>query len=75
MAAKGQQQAGKTGAFDPSKSIRASAPLPPGDPVRAAYEALISDLGVSGSEVVRRALLTLWQQRPSSPQTDLREAG
>lgn len=59
MAGRGQQQRGRTGQFAPDKTIRAVVTLPPGDPLRSHFEDLVRSMGVSGAEVVRRALLAL----------------
>lgn len=76
MAARGQAQNGKTGESDPSKLVRAQATLPPGDPVRKAYDALVATMGISGAEVVRTAILHLYEkQAASSMRAALQEAG
>jgi len=79
-APRGRAHRGRTGAFDPDKPVKASALLHTGDPVRAVYEQLIAEMGISGSEVIRQALLTLHQRRaaqaaPPSLETYLQEAG
>ncbi|WP_433860357.1 hypothetical protein [Streptomyces kronopolitis] len=53
----------RTGAFDPGSPVRAAAVLQPDDEAHKAYRELIADMGVSGADVVRQALLTLHQQR------------
>ncbi len=74
MAARGRAQTGRTGESDPAKAVRAQAILPPGDPVRIAYDELVEHLGVSGAEVVRRAILALRKAEPGTGAA-LREAG
>jgi Arc/MetJ-type ribon-helix-helix transcriptional regulator len=39
--------------------VRATVMLKPGDYVRGLYEELVSDMGVSGAEVIREALIEL----------------
>lgn len=51
--------------------------LHPGDPARTAYEELLNQLGVSGAEVIRLALVKLREQTtcdPSGRQLPLQEA-
>ena len=74
MASRGRAQIGKTGESDPAKAVRAQAVLPPGDPVRVAYDELVARMNISGAEVVRRALLALWQAETGTGAA-LREAG
>jgi hypothetical protein len=64
----------KTGASDPAKALRAQAVLPPGDPVRVAYDALVHTMGISGAEVLRTAIVSLYEQR-TGKRAALREAG
>lgn len=74
MAARGQAQNGKTGESDPAKTVRAQATLPPGDPVRTAYDELVARMHISGAEVVRKAILALWEDQNRAGAA-LREAG
>jgi hypothetical protein len=72
---RGRAHRGRTGAFNPDASIKAATQLHPGDPARVAYEELIAEMGISGSEVIRQALLTLRKQRAAGQQqTCLQEA-
>lgn len=73
-APRGRAQSGRTGS-DPAKAVRAQVTLQPGDPVRLAYDELVDRLGISGAEVIRRALLTLRQAEQASTGAALREAG
>jgi hypothetical protein len=75
MAARGRAQNGKTGESDPAKVVRAQATLPPGDPVRTAYDELVAHMHISGAEVVRRAILALWAAEKPGAGAALREAG
>ncbi|MGW3202397.1 hypothetical protein ACWDBD_49525 [Streptomyces sp. NPDC001118] len=72
----GAQQRGKTDTFKqkPNESVRPGVHLPPGTPEREAYEFLVSDMGVSGAEVLRRALVELYQTRKAR-RSALKEAG
>jgi len=69
----------RTGRFGPDEPARAAAVLQPDDEAHGAFRELIDDMGVSGAEVVRQALLTLHRQRchqaASREKTDLQEAG
>ncbi|MFE7664735.1 ribbon-helix-helix domain-containing protein [Streptomyces celluloflavus] len=53
----------RTGAFASDAPVRAAAVLQPDDEAHEAYRELIKEMGVSGAEVVRQALLTLRKQR------------
>lgn len=75
MPVRGKAQNGKTGVSDPAKLVRAQATLPPGDPVRKAYDALVESMGISGAEVVRKAILHLYEKQGTTPRTALQEAG
>jgi hypothetical protein len=72
----GTQQPGRTDAFKQKKdeAVRPSVPLRPGTPEREAYEFLVPDLGVSGAEVLRRALIELYETRKAR-RSALKEAG
>jgi hypothetical protein len=59
VAVRGRSQPHRTGIFPPGESVRAAAVLKPGDYVRGLYEELVSDMGISGAEVVREALIEL----------------
>ncbi|MFI9041623.1 hypothetical protein [Streptomyces sp. NPDC053726] len=74
MAARGRAQNGRTGESDPAKVVRAQAALPPGDPVRKAYDDLVASMNISGAEVVRRAILALWKAETGAGAA-LQEAG
>src|SRR5579884_2331511 len=68
-APRGRAHRGRTGAFNPETPIKAASVLYPGEEVRIAYEELVREMGVSGSEVIRQAILTLRQHRAAqSPQ-------
>lgn len=68
------QQRGKTGAFAADKPIRASVLMEPGEPARIWYEDLIRVMGVSGSEVLRRALKELHGQQVPAASREARIA-
>ncbi|WP_143670318.1 hypothetical protein [Streptomyces antimycoticus] len=53
----------KSTVFPADKSVRASAVLEPGEPVRRMYEELVVLMGVSGAEVVRAALIELHKRK------------
>ncbi|WP_331729761.1 hypothetical protein [Streptomyces chartreusis] len=61
--------------------MRAAAVLKPGDYVRSLYEELVSDMGISGAEVVREALIELHKRESrrkarraaANPDTDPQE--
>ncbi|CAL9671630.1 MULTISPECIES: hypothetical protein [unclassified Streptomyces] len=59
MAVRGRQQPGRTGVFPADKPLRATVMLKPGDYVRGLYEELVQDMGISGAEVLREALMEL----------------
>ncbi|MFE1130830.1 hypothetical protein ACFW6R_29675 [Streptomyces albidoflavus] len=59
MAVRGRQQPGRTGVFPAGEPVRATVMLKPGDHVRRLYEELVQDMGVSGAEVLREALMEL----------------
>lgn len=65
-APRGRQQRGK--AAQAGRPVRAGLLLNPGDDVRTAYEWLIAHEGVSGAEVIRRALLDRYEHKKSAPQ-------
>ncbi|MBV9026415.1 MAG: hypothetical protein JO362_22080 [Streptomycetaceae bacterium] len=61
---RGKQQRGKTAQFKPDRPIRAEVEFAPGDePYRPAFEWLVHDMGVSGAQVLREAVMELWQKR------------
>ncbi len=74
-APRGRQQRGRSAEFPPDREIRATLKLAPGDPLREPYEGLVKSMGVSGAEVVRRAIQVLAElhQRPAGRQNE--EAG
>ncbi|MFD9850560.1 hypothetical protein [Streptomyces parvus] len=51
--------------------------LQPGEPVREAYEQLVTEKGISGAEVIRQALMEMHaRHRQQRPRTEhLKEAG
>lgn len=57
--APGTQHTGRSTAFPADKSVRAQLVLHPGEDVRAAYEELVTGMGISGAEVLREALRVL----------------
>jgi hypothetical protein len=61
--ARGKAYRRRTGVFAADESVRAAAVLQPGEDAHRAYRELINEMGVSGAEVVRQALLALHQQR------------
>ena len=68
----------RTGTFGPDEPARAAAVLQPDDPAHEAFRELIRDMGVSGAEVVRIALLELRKQRlhmKEARRSALKEAG
>lgn len=71
-----RQQPGRTDTFKAKQheAIRPSVPLPPGTPEREAYEFLVSDLGVSGAGVLRRALVELYEMQKAR-RSALKEVG
>lgn len=76
-APRGKQHRGRSTEFPPDRAIRAGLMLHPGEPVREAYEDLVTEKGISGAEVIRQALMEMHerhrQQRPRTQQ--LKEAG
>ncbi|SCF73821.1 hypothetical protein GA0115255_104742 [Streptomyces sp. Ncost-T6T-2b] len=76
-APRGRQQRGRSTEWPSDKAIRAGLLLHPGEPVRKAYEELVTETGISGAEVIRKALMEMHarhrQQRPRTEQ--LKEAG
>ncbi|MGX9891396.1 hypothetical protein [Streptomyces sp. NPDC002276] len=73
-APRGRAQNGRTGS-DPAKPVRAQVTLQPGDAVRVAYDELVDVLGISGAEVIRRAILALRKTEQARAGAALREAG
>lgn len=59
MAVRGRQQQHRTGIFPADKPLRATVMLKPGEYVRGLYEELVVDMGISGAEVLREALVEL----------------
>ena len=59
MAVRGRQQQHRTGIFPEDKPLRATVMLKPGEYVRGLYEELVNDMGISGAEVLREALMEL----------------
>lgn len=75
-APRGRQHRGRSTEFPSDKAIRAGLLLHPGEPVRAAYEDLVTEMGISGAEVIRKALTEMHQRRRQerSSIADLKEA-
>ncbi|MFJ8166534.1 hypothetical protein ACIRBY_37220 [Streptomyces sp. NPDC096136] len=76
-APRGVPHRGKSDAFPADKSIRAGLMLHPGEPVRRAYEDLVTEKGISGAEVIRQALMEMHERhRQAHPaRKKLKEAG
>ncbi|MFE3557279.1 hypothetical protein ACFXKW_20790 [Streptomyces sp. NPDC059193] len=76
-APRGRQQRGRSTGFPSDKAIRAGLMLYPGEAEREAYEALVSETGLSGAEVIRKALLDMHKKHSQkrSAGTTLQEAG
>jgi hypothetical protein len=76
VATRGVQQSGRTDLFrqKQNETVRPSVPLRPGTPERKAYEELVADMGVSGAEVLRKALMDLHETRKAR-RSALKEAG
>ncbi|MER6603853.1 MULTISPECIES: hypothetical protein [Streptomyces] len=77
-APRGRQQRGRSTEWPSDKAIRAGLLLHPGEPVRKAYEELVTETGISGAEVIRKALMEMHQRhRQQRPRTteQLKEAG
>ncbi|ONI48521.1 hypothetical protein [Streptomyces sp. IB2014 011-1] len=76
-APRGRQQRGRSTDFPSDKAIRAGLLLHPGEPVRKAYEDLVTETGISGAEVIRQALMEMHQRhrQARSNQSKLKEAG
>ncbi|MFD6918306.1 hypothetical protein [Streptomyces virginiae] len=76
-APRGRQHRGRSDAFPSDRAIRAGLMLHPGEPVREAYEDLVTQMGISGAEVIRQALLEMHERRQQARSTNanLREAG
>ncbi|WP_406729996.1 hypothetical protein WJ438_40775 (plasmid) [Streptomyces sp. GD-15H] len=55
----GVQHRGRSTDFPADKSVRAQCVLHPGEDVRVAYEELVTEMGISGAEVLREALRVL----------------
>ncbi|MFB7030998.1 MULTISPECIES: hypothetical protein [unclassified Streptomyces] len=75
-APRGRQHRGRSTDF-PDRPIRAGLMLSPGEPEREAYEALVTEMGISGAEVIRLALMDMHKRRRQdrSSATKLKEAG
>ncbi|MEV6674346.1 hypothetical protein [Streptomyces sp. NPDC051162] len=74
-APRGRQQRGKTVDRPSDAAIRAGLVLKTGDPVRTAYDWLVEHEGVSGAEVIRRALLDRYENSKKTRRSVLKEAG
>lgn len=59
MSVRGRQQQNRSGVFPANKPLRATVMLKPGEYVRGLYEELVNDMGISGAEVLREALMEL----------------
>ncbi|MFI9824609.1 hypothetical protein ACIHFC_29770 [Streptomyces sp. NPDC052013] len=56
---RGVQHTGRSTEFPADKSLRAQLVLHPGEELREAYEELVTEMGLSGAEVLREALRVL----------------
>ena len=56
------QHTGRSTTFPADKSLRAQLVLHPGEELRDAYEELVTEMGLSGAEVLREALKLLHQR-------------
>lgn len=56
------QHTGRSTEFPAEKSLRAQLVLHPGEDLRDAYEELVTEMGLSGAEVLREALRVLHQR-------------
>lgn len=76
-APRGRQHRGRSTDFPSDRAVRAGLMLHPGDPVRVAYEELVTELGISGAEVIRKALTDMHERhRQAHPRPiALKEAG
>lgn len=76
-APRGRQHRGRSDAFPSDRGIRAGLMLYPGEEVREAYEQLVTETGLSGAEVIRKALLDMREKhrQARSAGVTLREAG
>ncbi|MHC3394719.1 hypothetical protein ACLQ2E_35460 [Streptomyces lavendulocolor] len=76
-APRGRQHRGRSDAFPSDRAIRAGLMLHPGEPVREAYEDLVTEKGISGAEVIRQALMEMHERhrQARSNKPNLREAG
>ncbi|MGW2724900.1 hypothetical protein [Streptomyces sp. NPDC001492] len=77
---RGAQQRGRSDVIAPDKTVYPRLPLPPEDPERPMYEALLVHMQVSGAEVLRAGLRALYAQRlgemtPLTERAALQEAG
>jgi hypothetical protein len=76
MGVRGLKQDGRTGRFRPDEVVTVTVRFRPDDPARPAYEELVKRMGVSGAEVVRQAIMDLFEkQAASSTRAALQEAG
>jgi len=64
---RGAQQRGRSDVIRPEKTVRPGLPLAPDDPERPMYEALLTDMQVSGAEVLREGIRALYRQRFGEP--------
>ncbi|MFD5372105.1 hypothetical protein [Streptomyces sp. NPDC127103] len=76
-APRGRQHRGRSTDFPSDRAIRAGLMLSPGEPVREAYEDLVTEMGISGAEVIRLALMEMHRKRREgrTSATNLKEAG
>jgi hypothetical protein len=72
---RGLKQNGRTGEFRPDGVVTVTVRFRPDDPERPAYEELVKRMGVSGAEVVRRAVAELYEKQAASTRAALQEAG
>jgi hypothetical protein len=75
MGVRGLKQDGRTGQFSPDEVVTVTVRFRPDDPARPAYEELVKRMGVSGAEVVRRALVDLFEKQATASRAALQEAG
>ncbi|MEU0289279.1 hypothetical protein [Streptomyces sp. NPDC006147] len=59
---RGVQHTGRSTTFPADKSLRAQLVLHPGEELRDVYEELVTEMGLSGAEVLREALKLLHQR-------------
>jgi hypothetical protein len=60
---RGALQRGRSDVIRPEKIVRPGLPLSPGDPERPMYEDLLTDMEISGAEILREGIRVLYRQR------------